>query len=516
MALTLAITNRLQATMESNLQRAVKERFASRLAAKDFTLWGHEAEPEAKKRLGWIDSPTRFLPLVAEVESVRTELLSKGMKTVVVCGMGGSSLGPWVMTRESPTPLLILDSTHPDVINPVIHGDLSSTVVVVSSKSGTTIETDSHRRLVEKAFIDQKLDPAEHLIVVTDPGTELHEMAGNKGYTYFLGDPDIGGRYSALSPFGLVPAGLAGVDVRAFIHEADAIAPLLFSDDPSNPALQLGSAIASSHPSVNKLLLRSSKKHPGLVDWVEQLVAESTGKQGRGLLPVVDSGLDQIPDGIVVAEKPEADVVVDGTLPELFLLWQVATAYACSLIGVNPFDQPNVEGAKEAAKRLLAEPAAEHSEGAPVEGGHCWVSPGISVNSSNVRDIIDHLISHMSPGSYLAVMLYAPEDQALTAKLQKSLESATGRPVTLGFGPRFLHSTGQLHKGGRKEGVFLSLVRKPTVELPIPGREFDACTLVLAQARGDRDVLIETGQPVVSCELDAQNFDELLSDLAGL
>lgn len=514
MSLALTLAERLRVSLDAVVESACAERFASRLGAQDPTLWGPEAAEEAALRLGWVRSPLRFLPLAEEVRLLRDDLLQSGMKEIVLCGMGGSSLGPEVMTQTSPTRVSVVDSTHPDVLAPILDRNLESTVVVVSSKSGTTIETDSHRRLFERAFQNQGINPAAHIVIVTDPDSELHEAAQQHGYRVFLGDPNIGGRYSALSPFGLVPAGLAGVDAAELLKQADALWPRVFADTADNPALLLGAAIAGHHPSVNKLLLRTPEEHAGLSEWIEQLVAESTGKHGRGLLPVVGSTLRAIDDGVSISSSSDADITLKGTLAELFVLWQVATAFACRLIGVNPFDQPNVESAKAAARNLLKEEVSQRTQGITIAGGEYWASPRPEHQFENSWGLIEYALSLIGPHSYCAVMIYADNDRELSSRLQASLEKKTGRPVTVGIGPRFLHSTGQLHKGGAPEGVFLSLVKKPSQSLSIPGRDFDCSALVFAQAHGDRDVLIETGQPVVALDLESDDFERLVHALS--
>lgn len=514
MPLALTLAERHRGAFDGVVASACAERFASRLLAGDPSLWGPEAAEEAALRLGWVLSPLRFLPLVDEIRHFREELVASGMREIVLCGMGGSSLAPEVMTHESPTPLSVLDSTHPDVVAPVLERDLGSTIVIVSSKSGTTIETDSHRRLFDKAFRDQGLDPAAHIVIVTDPDSELHAVAIQQGYRFFLGDPAIGGRYSALSPFGLVPAGLAGVDIARMLYEADSVWSSVFEDTADNPALVLGAAIAAGHPTVNKLLLHTPAEHPGVSEWIEQLVAESTGKLGSGLLPVVESSLEGISDGVVISDASIADISVQGSLAELFVLWQVATAFACRIIGVNPFDQPNVESAKAAARKLLQEGVSPLSQGSSIPGGEYWASPSSKVPFRDAKEVIEHALSLLGPHSYCALMMYADTNREVSTRLQAALERKTGRPVTVGIGPRFLHSTGQLHKGGAPEGVFVSLVKKPDRKLSIPGRDFDCSALVLAQAHGDRDVLMETGQPVVALDLDQVHFDNLVRRLA--
>ncbi len=481
------------------IDTAVEQRFASQLFAQDATLWGPEAEAESRVRLGWVVDPTRWSGLIAEVTTLRDALRESGVTTVILCGMGGSSLAPEVMAKHDRVRLYIVDSTHPNQLAPLVTGDLSSSVVVVSSKSGGTLETDSQRRIFEQAFRSQGIDPQSRIIVVTDPQSPLHVESQKSGFRVFLGDATIGGRFSALSPFGLVPAVLAGVNVAEIVEHASAIHGTLSLDSPENPGLVLGAGMAAGFPATDKILLQPLPGLPGFGDWIEQLVAESTGKQGVGLLPVVESALTHIPDGVTVGATAEAEIVLRASLGEQLLLWEVATAFACRILGVNPFDQPNVESAKIAAKALLDEPARTPREETMVEGFTVWSSLPLSPEVNTLAQLVHQWRSLFEEHSYGAVCvfgnqaLWGPWNQAVLA-----LEESLNRPITLGFGPRFLHSTGQLHKGGTSEGVFLQVIQTPDSVIDIPGRDFDLGTLMLAQAHGDAQVLADAGVPVIS------------------
>ena len=269
----------------------VDERFASRLFARDATLWGTDAEREAGVRLSWVDLARSSRHLVGEVAALREELGAE-LDHVVLCGMGGSSLAPEVICATAGVPLTVLDSSDPDSVRAALGDRLERTVVVVSSKSGGTLETDSQRRAYEQAFADAGIDPTQRVIVVTDPGSPLEAAARQAGYRVVVADPHVGGRYSALTAFGLVPSGLAGVDVGALLDDAEAVADLLSEDAEANPGLVLGAALAGLPRGVRDkvLLAQDGSGIPGFADWAEQLVAESTGKLGRGLLPVVVEG----------------------------------------------------------------------------------------------------------------------------------------------------------------------------------------------------------------------------------
>jgi glucose-6-phosphate isomerase len=266
---------------------------ATKLAGKDATLWGPEATSEATIRLGWLDCATTSRPLVAEIEHLRAELTASGVDRVVLAGMGGSSLAPEVITGTYGVDLVVLDTTDPGQVASALV-DLDRTVLVVSSKSGGTVETDSHRRVFERAFRDAGIDPAGRIVVVTDPGSPLEKTARDAGYRVFLADPDVGGRYSALTAFGLVPSGLAGAPIGELLDHAAAVVPSLSEAPERNPGLTLGAALgAYANSGHDKLVLAPSPNDAagsgiaGFGAWAEQLVAESTGKHERGLLPVV-------------------------------------------------------------------------------------------------------------------------------------------------------------------------------------------------------------------------------------
>jgi len=437
-----------------------------------------------------------LLPGLAKLAS---ELQAEGKTRVVVCGMGGSSLGPEVIARSHDVPLIVLDSTDPGQVRRAISGDLASTIVVVSSKSGRTLETDSQRRIFEAAFIQAGLDPARHIVVVTDPGSPLEATSLAAGYRKtFLADPKVGGRYSVLSAFGLVPAALAGVDVEAILDEAEAVAPSLAENSEANPALVLGAAMATAdHPI---LVIRDfGSGAVGLDDWTEGLIAESTGKGGVGLLPVVaDTDAPDLlaPDTLDVRlvsladETGEGDITVAGTLGAQFLLWEYATSIASRLIGVGPFDQPDVESAKAAARNLLdsipePEPISFVDDGIEVRA-----TTGLLDGVSTVEHAIAALVATVNPRGYLAVMAYLDREEfANLESVRAPLAARTRRPVTFGWGPRFLHSTGQLHKGGEPVGTFLQITGSFAEDLEIPGGPLSFDTLIAAQAAGDAKVL---------------------------
>lgn len=501
------------------VDRLVSEKIASRIAAKDPAVWGSEAEAESAIRLSWVDLHESSRPLLAEIEALQADLRAEGLDRIVLCGMGGSSLAPEVITRTAGVDLVVLDSTNPNVIARALAGDLQRTVVVVSSKSGGTLETDSQRRAFVQAFTDAGINAADRVIVVTDPGSPFQQLSEDEGYRKtFLADPHVGGRYSALTAFGLVPSALAGADVAELLDQAAEAAPALQSDSPDNPALVLAAVLAGTAGRDKAVIGAGGSSIVGFPDWAEQLIAESTGKNGTGVLPVpvrdlnepeMHSSAGDLVHTLLAADTSSAIVssgvptaVTSGSLGAQFLLWETATAVAGYLLGINPFDQPDVESAKKAARGLLdAQPepdAAVFTDGA-IE---VRASADLLDGADSLAGAIDALLGRLAEDGYVAVMAYldSERDQDLLA-VRPALSERTGRPVTFGWGPRFLHSTGQYHKGGHPQGVFLQLTSQEPVDVEIPDRPFTFGTLISAQAAGDAAVLADRGRPVLRLHL---------------
>ena len=534
-ALSVSASGPAADAIAAAVPKLVDAQFASRLFAMDPTLWGKEAESESAKRLSWVGLARSSRPLVGEIAALRDELVGKGIDHVVLCGMGGSSLAPEVICATEGKELVVLDSSDPDYVRAALQDKLDRTVVVVSSKSGSTVETDSQKRAYEGAFTNAGIDPTERIVVVTDPGSPLDQSAREAGYRVVNADPDVGGRYSALTAFGLVPSGLAGVDIEALLDDAEAVADLLAADDDANPALRLGAAIGGTKPLRNKLaIVDDGSGIVGFADWAEQLIAESTGKEGTGILPVVE-GDDDDPEvkwpahdvtvvrlvsvdadneappsqdtDVVEVDPNRSEVAVSGSLGAQMLLWEVATAAAGRLLGINPFDQPDVESAKAAARELLdkgtgaaAAPAA--TDGAieirAMGGDGDWLG-----GATTVAAALDALFAQLDPNQgYVAVMAYLDRlSDAALASCRRAIAMRTERPTTFGWGPRFLHSTGQFHKGGPAVGVYLQITATPKEDLAIPGRDFTFGDFIAAQAGGDAAVLAQHGRPVLQLHL---------------
>jgi glucose-6-phosphate isomerase len=502
------------------IEDVLADDFATRLAGADPTLWGPEAAAEASIRLGWLSAHERSRDLLPRLAVLREQLAAEGIDHVVLAGMGGSSLAPEVITGSAGAELTVLDTTDPGQVRASLADRLERTVVVVSSKSGGTVETDSHRRAYLQAFLDLGLSEGKagsRFVVVTDPGSPL-EAAGREmgAREIFLADPDVGGRYSALTAFGLVPSALAGVDVTALLDDAARLAPTLSGRD-GNPALVLGAALGGAgvggHDKV--VLAAVDSAMAGFGDWAEQLIAESTGKDGKGLLPVVVEGPDApgfTPAGdahlVTVGGPPAspAGTAVTGPLGAQFLAWEYATAVAGRILRINPFDQPNVTESKDNTKALLD----SAGDGALPTGSPIFIDDAVEVfadrqllaGATDLAGALAALLAAVPPAGYLAVMAYLDRHaDAGAAGLRSALAARLAHPVTFGWGPRFLHSTGQFHKGGPQVGAFLQVTGAVTEDLDVPGRPYTFGRLQAAQALGDVQALLGRDRPVLHLHL---------------
>jgi glucose-6-phosphate isomerase len=521
---------------EQHLPALLEDRIATRIFAKDPTLWGPDAEAESAVRLGWVEAATVSQPLVAGILELRDALRAEGVKRIVLCGMGGSSLAPEVIAGTAGVELTVLDSTDPEQVGAALADRLAETAIVVSSKSGSTVETDSQRRIFEQAFTDAGIDAKSRTIIVTDPGSPLDKAAREAGYrAVFNADPNVGGRFSALTAFGMVPCGLAGVDIQAFLDEAEEAAEILNDDSEDNIGLALGSALGGTSPLRNKIVIAEDGSGiAGFADWAEQLIAESTGKLGTGVLPVVAGPASPeatlgAPDVLVVrlvaADADDVqlganEVAIAGGLPTQMMVWEFATAVAGRLLGINPFDQPDVEAAKVAARGLLdAQPEptpANFTDGAIEVRGGAWLG-----TAATAAEAVSALLAELGPDNYLSVQAYFDRiAYAGFEGVRDQLAAVSRRPVTFGWGPRFLHSTGQFHKGGPAIGVFLQVTAASATDLAIPDRPFSFGELISAQAAGDAQVLSEHGRPVLRLHLTDRaagvlQLQKLVTSLAG-
>ena len=524
---------------EARLARWQEEDFARRLWARDPTLWSPEPLPELGDRLGWLALPEAMAAALPELEGFGAALAAEGVRDLVVLGMGGSSLAPEVFARVlGPRPghprLSVLDSTHPDAVQGLAARlDLAHTLFLVSSKSGTTTETLSFFR----AFWDlarRKLPaPGERFAAITDPGTPLAELARERGFRQtFEAPPDVGGRYSALSVFGLVPAAGIGADVAGLLASARRLAAACGLAVPArdNAALALGAALGElALAGRDKLTFAAAPGLESFPDWIEQLVAESTGKEGKGIVPVVAEppaapaayGADRVfvalagagddfarqhVERLAQAGHPAIlfEIAAGAELGAEMLRWEIAVAAAGAVLGINPFDQPDVQLAKDLARAAMASPAEREPA-----AGEAAVSPdskAVSVTEPGLDRALAAWLEGAQPGGYLALHAYlapAPAATAALRRLQGALRDATGLAATAGYGPRFLHSTGQLHKGGPAGGLFLQLVDRPRSELAVPEAGYGFGELLAAQAEGDRRALLQRGRSVLRVDLGA-------------
>ena len=464
-----------------------------KLAAKDSTIWGSAAQAEASVRLNWIDAPENSRELLPQLDAVSAKF--RNHKRVVLCGMGGSSLAPEVIAATYRKELFVLDSTDPVYIHHALAGDLRETVVVVGSKSGSTIETASQRALFAEAFRTLNLDPVDHMVIVTDPGSPLDKSARADGYTVVNADPNVGGRFSALTAFGLVPAALIGVDASVLLDAAsDAKQQILETDI----AIDIAYLISNAG---QYLTYCDSDAAPGLSDWIEQLVAESTGKNEVGRLPVVieNSSAAAGGDAFSISFSGDADLVIAGELGEQFFLWEWVTSLVGAALEIDPFNQPNVTEAKEATSALLAEwnGVLPEFKADAIDGAVEIFGAGSDLTSA-LRDFI----TAIPDGGYVAVMAYLDRsgDRDL-AKLREIIARKSNRPVTFGWGPRFLHSTGQFHKGGQQNGAFLQITGVTNGDVVIPGASYGFKTLIMAQALGDLRALAKRKYPLLRLHL---------------
>ncbi len=501
-----ALPDELDEAVAGRLEAAREESVVSRVWEHDEALWGGPG-PEIGDRLGWLDIADRQLDDVDELTALTEEVRGEGYTHAALLGMGGSSLGPEVIRRSCEgegLKLHVLDSTHPGAVH-ALEGaiDLQRTIFIVSSKSGGTVETLSHM----KHFYERTGGNGSQFVAVTDPGSGLVDIAAERGFRkVFENDPNIGGRYSVLSYFGLVPAALMGVDVKAMLESAQEAEQACRAAD-SNPGLWLGVALGElARLGRNKATFVVSPRIAAFGLWAEQLIAESTGKEGTGILPVADEPLgdpgaygddrvfvylrdDEEPDpaqeDAVSAIRDAGHAVITiatggpRELGKIFFLAEFATAVAGWVLGINAFDQPNVQEAKDNTKKVLEADEPPHVDDADDAA-------------------LSALLSQAAPPHYVAIMGYLEPDEgvdAAVAELRSAVRDATRATTTYGYGPRFLHSTGQFHKGGPAEGIFLQLVDDTGQDVDVPDEDFGFGELIAAQATGDVLTLRDHGLP---------------------
>ncbi|MQA28295.1 MAG: glucose-6-phosphate isomerase [Luteitalea sp.] len=536
------------------------ERIAAGLWRRDPAVWSGDAAAQERiaNRLGWLGSPSLMAGSIGRVRAFAERVKADGFTHVVLLGMGGSSLAPEVLrgvlgVAPGWPALQVLDSTDPAAVRAVVQPP-DKTLFLLASKSGTTIEPNSLAAHFQQTLDRAGLRWADHFVAITDPGTELAVRAERERFRdLFVNPADIGGRYSALSFFGLVPAALMGQDIEGLLSWAIAMldeAQTAAREPLANPAvglgLLIGAAAIEGHDKVT-LVLPPAFEPFGL--WVEQLVAESTGKQGVGVVPIAGEvlGLPDAygPDRLFVqlhaigetTADDDAAVRVLGKIAPLvridllertalgaeFMRWEVATAIAGALLGINPFDEPNVQQAKEATKVLLGR--REEEGRLPIPAADVTLRGGVTVaTTAAARDRLNGaspagILQLVEPGDYVVLLAYLGPDPALAEALdafRRHVRNRTRAATMLGYGPRYLHSTGQLHKGGPNTGVFVIVTATPHDDLAIPGQPFSFGTLELAQALGDFASLDATGRRAVHLHLPSPDAAVLIEALGAL
>ncbi len=527
------MTSNLPSALDQTIARLVEQRIIERIWQRDHTVWRNEPT-ELVDRLGWLDAPTQMLERLPDLERLREDVLATGYEDLVLLGMGGSSLGAEALAScLGSTPghprLHVLDSTVPSWVRRIRSQiDPAHTLFIAASKSGGTLEMQALRDYFWGEVDTLTHNPGPHFLAITDPGSPLDVLAAEAGYAEtFRNPPDIGGRFSVLSGFGILPACLAGVRVGRLLHHAAEQRELCQPSTPSdrNPALQLGAWMgAMAGEGRDKMTLLTSPRLTTFGLWAEQLVAESTGKDGRGILPVADEPattwthyrddrwfvvlrlagddnetLDLRVDALRRANLPvlELALTTPADLGGQLYVWQLATAVAGHLLDVHPFDQPDVQAAKDGAASVLAEFEAD----------------GVLQTPTTETDLAQAI--EATQPAYVALLAYLDVSRDLEARIRRLRRRLIERfdvATTFGYGPRYLHSTGQLHKGGAGDGLFVQIVDSAQPRLAIPGWRYGFETLAAAQAVGDLRALISRQRPVV--RLDCRGGPlELLDEL---
>lgn len=498
--MTISVRSTVEVDRHSNLYTSLLHA-APKIAAKDFTLWGKEAEAESSIRLNWIDLPTASRALLPQLSTLQEWIAEKGLTHFILAGMGGSSLGPEVLAKTYGKKLTVIDSTDPDQVLAATPSDLAHVGIIVGSKSGSTAETSSQKAHFTKVLTDAGLDPRNHFIIITDPGSPFDEASRADGYFIVNADPQVGGRFSVLSAFGLVPAAAIGIDVAALLDDA-AKASASFVTEQSSAVLLAVHILQAAHQNI--AFFDAGSNVPGLADWIEQLIAESTGKDQKGFLPLAIESAEAAVAGphlaIAFADNvSHADIVVDAPLGAQFILWEWVTALISIPLQINPYDQPNVTEAKTRALALLD--AWNNSVPAFTPA---YESQFVQVFSTSSAHTLSGQIKDFfaTQSHYVAVMAYLARgiDDDIT-QLRALTAQLSGAGTSFGWGPRFLHSTGQFHKGGAHNGAFIQITGENTQDLEIPGKPFSFHTLLMAQALGDGEALAERKFPLIRFHL---------------
>ena len=542
---TIIKVKHLNETISKTLSKLSEEKIVERIWNKDYTVWNDDPE-EISNRLGWLDSIENTTKVISEIKEFVQSVIKDGFTHVLLMGMGGSSLAPEVFrltfgVKDNFLDLDVIDSTYPEAVKEYSDRlEFEKTLFIVSTKSGGTVETISFMKYFYnktiKALGNEKA--GEHFIAITDPSSGLEDMAKELNFRkIFLNDPNIGGRYSALSLFGMVPAALVGIDLNQFLKRTQMMVEECKINE-SNSAAELGVILGVlANEGIDKLTFVASPQIKYLGAWIEQLVAESTGKNGKGILPV---DLEELltpefysTDRLFIYIKMKNDstynkqinVLKNAGLPTIeieltdiydlgreYFRWEFATVVAGWVLGIQPFDQPNVESAKIVARKMMSEFKEKgklpESKANFREGG---ISVSGNIKSNNLRDSLNEFLQNATEGkSYVAIQAYLKPEKETSDQLHKIrviLQKQFKVATTVGYGPRFLHSTGQLHKGDSGNGIFIQIIGDPNEDLPIPDEpksdksSISFRVLIKAQAMGDKEALIENNRQVITIDL---------------
>lgn len=531
-----------QQKVRDRIEKWASESFLKRLWQKDVSLWftspTTSPTPEIADRLGWLFLPEHMALKLTGLTSFSDEIQDAGYRHILLLGMGGSSLAPevfqsvWGNAPDYPQ-LLALDSTHPEDLRIKAEQiDLGRTLILVASKSGTTIETLSLFRFFWEQVKMAEAVPGKHFVAITDPGSPLEKLAQvNNFRRIFLSPEDVGGRYSAFSYFGMVPAVLIGIDITKLLASAQIASQLdnITSQEHSSPGIILGAILGEVAKERNLLTILTSPSLKAFPDWLEQLIAESTGKDSRGIIPVVHEQLLEIKDygmdryfvflllkgednSRLIAQKKELTKAghpvicffLDSNydLAQLMYHWEIAVASAACILGVHPFNQPDVQLSKQLTQAAMQK--TDKTDFKP------------SGSDIETKDAIKSWLQQTGSARYVAIQAFLPRSQAICERLialQAQLFKNTGLATTLGFGPRFLHSTGQLHKGGPNTGSFIQLRDESEINIPVPDMEYTFFELIKAQAQGDYLALKQRNRRVIQINLGSdavQGLDSIL------
>lgn len=544
-----ASLGKYEGAVSGTFAEATRTNVIERIWNKDGTLWKqeHSHQKIIVNSLGWLTVASQMLKVANELKRFAENVRASGnFDHVMVCGMGGSSLCPEVLRQtfgpqEGFPELLVLDSTDADVINKFRQQlDTVRSIFIIASKSGSTTEPIAFHRYWYNEVAQKSAEPGQSFITITDPGSQMAETAAAEGFRHiFLNQADIGGRYSALSYFGMVPAALMGLDFEKLLRGAETMAAACgpHVEVNQNPGAVLGAVMSEcALAGRDKLTIVTDQKLSALGLWIEQLLAESTGKEGKGIIPVVGEPLGPVSayaqDRLFVSisvgaldreTKSNLDAlsaaghpVVYRSLADVydlgaeFFLWEMATAFGGWRLAINPFDQPNVQESKDATRALLEEFTREGklAQPAPVANDGVLTVYGVPDDSteSSVADIVAGHIALIEPNDYVALLVYVEETPEIDAAIQAirtTLRAATGCATTTGYGPRFLHSTGQLHKGGPDSGVFIQITAPDHADLKVPDAPYTFSILRDAQAQGDFQSLLSHGRRAIRVDLGA-------------